>query len=340
MTVLSSRLYILFVVALLAVATFVRYLDPFFVRALRLIAFDSYQLGTPRSYDPGLPVRIVDIDEQSLSRIGQWPWPRTTMRDLLLGLTSRGAAVVAFDILFAEPDRSSIEEIAKQLPAAQASSVIEAAAGVPTHDQAFAGAIADSASVLATNLTNRGSSGIVAKAGFAIAGDDPRPFVPSFAAASVDEDIWRPGRDRRSVPGAGQANASRARTRSGDGQGSCPPDADLYPGRIAGWQLGPALMSAAKAPGVARRLPAAAMERSRAGARRMSSDRSGAGRVPRHQESPMRKSTPVSDGSRAQMLASGREGNVQRSLGKAPMFEEGGNGLVPGGAKNGFTRDP
>src|SRR6266487_2918413 len=124
--------------ALLAAATLVRAVDPFFVRALRLIAFDSYQQLAPQSYDARLPVRIVDIDEESLAKLGQWPWPRTKMRDLLVELTGKGAAVVGFDILLAEPDRTSVEEIVKLLPAAQAALLAENAAGGPTNDEAFA----------------------------------------------------------------------------------------------------------------------------------------------------------------------------------------------------------
>jgi hypothetical protein len=46
---------------ILALAALVRGADPFFVQALRLIAFDSYQRLAPQPYDPDLPVRIVDI---------------------------------------------------------------------------------------------------------------------------------------------------------------------------------------------------------------------------------------------------------------------------------------
>jgi adenylate cyclase len=73
----------LFVFALLAVAMVVRAIDPFFVRALRLIAFDTYQQLAPQVYDPKPPVRVVDIDEASLGKLGQWPWPRTKLRDLV-----------------------------------------------------------------------------------------------------------------------------------------------------------------------------------------------------------------------------------------------------------------
>ena len=114
---LTRLIYLAFVSALIAGAILIRYADPFFVRALRLIAFDHFQRLDPPKYDPTLPVRIVDIDEASLAKIGQWPWPRTTVRDLLAELAAKGAAVIAFDILFAEPDRTSLEAILKQLPA-------------------------------------------------------------------------------------------------------------------------------------------------------------------------------------------------------------------------------
>lgn len=50
---------------------------------------------------------IVDIDEKSLARYGQWPWPRYLVALLLDELTQSGAASVALDILLSEPDRSS-----------------------------------------------------------------------------------------------------------------------------------------------------------------------------------------------------------------------------------------
>ena len=75
----------------------------------------TYQQLAPESYDPNLPVRVLNIDEQSLAKIGQWPWPRTTVGNLVKALAARGAASIAFDVLFAEPDRTSLDEIAKHL---------------------------------------------------------------------------------------------------------------------------------------------------------------------------------------------------------------------------------
>src|SRR5260370_41197603 len=112
----THLIYIFLVTALIGGAILLRYVDPFFVRALRLVAFDHYQRLDPAAYDPNLPVRIIDIDEKSLAIHGQWPWPRTIVRDLLLGLTSKGTAVVAFDVLLAEPDRTSVVPIVNQPP--------------------------------------------------------------------------------------------------------------------------------------------------------------------------------------------------------------------------------
>ena len=204
----TTRFYVLFVLALLAAATLVRAVDPFFVRALRLIAFDSYQQLAPQAYDARLPVRVVDIDEQSLAKLGQWPWPRTKLRDLLVELTGKGAAVVGFDILFAEPDRTSVEEIVKLLPAAQAALLAENAAGGPTNDEAFAAALKQTPSVLAANLGSAAGPAPAVKAGFAVAGDDPRRLLPAFTGASGNVPIldaaargigvinWIPDRDQ------------------------------------------------------------------------------------------------------------------------------------------------
>ena len=179
-------IYISLVFVLIGGAVLLRYLDPFFVRGLRLIAFDHFQQLDPPPYDPDLPIRVVDIDEQSLAKIGQWPWPRTTVRDLLLALTSKGAAVVAFDVLFAEPDRTSLEAIVQHLPPEKASAITAAMAGEPSNDELFAAALKDTPSVLSVALGEGPTTTLPEKAGFAVAGDDPRPFVQAFKGATGD----------------------------------------------------------------------------------------------------------------------------------------------------------
>ncbi|MEX0590814.1 MAG: adenylate/guanylate cyclase domain-containing protein [Xanthobacteraceae bacterium] len=209
MSVRARFPYILLVGGIIIAAVLVRYLDPFVIQALRLIAFDTYQRLSPQEFNPELPVRIVDIDEGSLANVGQWPWSRTVMRDLLDRLGAAGAAVVAFDIQFAESDRTSLEQIARGLPPNEAARLSEAIAGRPTNDEEFAAALGRTPGVLATALSGgAGKLSFKPKAGFAVAGDDPRPFVPAFssgagnlgileqAAAGIGSINWIPDRDQ------------------------------------------------------------------------------------------------------------------------------------------------
>jgi adenylate cyclase len=210
----SSALYVLIVVAILGGATFIRFADPFFVQALRLIAFDSYQRLGPAVYDPNLPVRVIDIDEDSLAKIGQWPWSRTILADLVNKLTAQGAAVIAFDIFFSEADRTSPEQAVKLMPPDDAALLKPVIAGRRTHDEIFTEAVANSPVVLATALNNTPSEPPPQKAGFAIAGDDPAPFITDFegaaanlaeldaAAKGIGSVNWLPDRDQvlRRVP--------------------------------------------------------------------------------------------------------------------------------------------
>ena len=81
-----------------------RVADPAPIDELRVRVFDTFQVIEPR-VKTARPVTIVDIDEKSLAKLGQWPWPRTRLADSVTNLTTLGAAVIAFDIVFAEPDR-------------------------------------------------------------------------------------------------------------------------------------------------------------------------------------------------------------------------------------------
>lgn len=90
-------------------------LDPPLLREAELRVYDQYQREWPRGYRPA-PVRVVEIDDESLARVGQWPWPRSMMRDLVARLGELGAAAIVLDIVFAEPDRLSPTRLAEQWP--------------------------------------------------------------------------------------------------------------------------------------------------------------------------------------------------------------------------------
>ena len=172
----------------LAVFLVLRVIDPPAIQQARWLIFDTYQRLQPRIYDPELPVKIVDIDNESLERLGQWPWPRTYMAELIQRLFAAGAATVAFDVVFAEPDRSSPDQALEMWP--QTLEVIalrESVAVLPRHDEILADTIAQLPVVTGFIFTtDEGTSSPARKATFATAGDDPRAFAPSFTGAVVN----------------------------------------------------------------------------------------------------------------------------------------------------------
>ena len=90
---------------LLTVAVVVRLWDPSLLELLRLRTFDLMQRVAPREAPPD--VVVVALDEASLERYGQWPWPRHVVGQLVERLAEGGVAVVGIDVLFAEPDRGT-----------------------------------------------------------------------------------------------------------------------------------------------------------------------------------------------------------------------------------------
>jgi adenylate cyclase len=103
--------------ALLAVLVVIYHTNPYPVQYFRLKTFDYYQQLKPRPIPPPeqQPVVIIDLDESSLAEIGQWPWPRKTLARLVQNAMQMGAAQVAFDVVFAEPDRMNPSSIINAL---------------------------------------------------------------------------------------------------------------------------------------------------------------------------------------------------------------------------------
>jgi len=71
------------------------------------VAYDlRLSLLLPHYAKPTNPIAIVDVDEKSIRQEGRWPWPREKMAQLVQKLYAQGATVIAFDMLFSEPQQS------------------------------------------------------------------------------------------------------------------------------------------------------------------------------------------------------------------------------------------
>jgi adenylate cyclase len=128
--------------------------NPFPLQVLRNATFDQFQRLKPRIYQD-TPVRIINIDDESLSKLGQWPWPRTRIAELLNILQIAKPKTIAVDIIFAEKDRSSplaMLDVWNLNPENR-----QLLSALPDHDQILANAIQHSNTVLGFALTQNES---------------------------------------------------------------------------------------------------------------------------------------------------------------------------------------
>jgi adenylate cyclase len=173
-----SRLLCLGILAALAT---LRLADAAFLEKLRLQTFDAFQAIEPRIATER-PVVIVDIDEKSLARFGQWPWPRTRIADLVAALTKLEALVIGFDMIFAEPDRLSPGVAAggfRNLSDATRESLL----ALPDNDEVLADELRKSVVVLGESgapSAHSPGAGMRAPVGLVTLGEDPRPLLLSF----------------------------------------------------------------------------------------------------------------------------------------------------------------
>jgi adenylate cyclase len=167
-------------VVLLALLIFVRYWDPMLVEEMRLRSFDFYQVLKPREAKLR-PVVIVDLDEASLKEFGQWPWPRTVVADLVNKLTELGVAAIGFDVVFAEPDRTSPAVAARTFKGID-EETREKLSALPSNDEVFAGVLRRSRVVLGQTgdgVAFQDRSPLDPR-GFANLGGDPSSYLFKF----------------------------------------------------------------------------------------------------------------------------------------------------------------
>jgi adenylate cyclase len=130
------------------------------------VVFDQYQRWRPRAPGAERLVRVVDIDDESIRRMGQWPWPRAEMARLVDALAGAKAAAIGFDVLFSETDRAP-----------------SGAAG-GEGDAAFAQALGGQSVILSELVTQTKLAGVVpAKSGFTFIGQDPTADLPHLNGA-------------------------------------------------------------------------------------------------------------------------------------------------------------
>jgi adenylate cyclase len=177
------------VLAAVLAALFIGDLRP--TRLMRLASFDAYQYRLPRAR-VSAPAVIVEIDEASLARHGQWPWPRTLLAKLVARVAAAEPAAIGIDILMPEPDRLSPGALPDLVPGLDPD-LVRRLRDVPSNDAILGSAIRGRPIVIGVaGLEGPAAGGAPSTARLApvrITGSDPAPFVTPFAALlrSVEE---------------------------------------------------------------------------------------------------------------------------------------------------------
>ena len=155
--------------------------EPLPLQVLRNAVFDQYQRWHPRPYQSA-PVRIIDVDEESLKRLGQWPWPRTRVAELIQRLRNDGAAAISLDIVFAESDRTSPKAMSAtwNLP----DDLRHRLESLPDHDDVLAQTLGQGRVVLGFAAGQDAPAQPLPARHFRVifSGDSPLPFLYSFTS--------------------------------------------------------------------------------------------------------------------------------------------------------------
>lgn len=170
--------YIVFLIILILLIT-LKVINPSFIKSVSYLSFDLYQKIFAEKKDT--EVVIIDIDESSLGKFGQFPWSRSVFAKILDQLNTSNPKAIGFDIFFTEKDKQSPEEIIKSYDLIP--SDISALQKLKGHDDLFAEKLKESKSitaVLGSNVPSHTNYDRKAKARFLSKGGDPKKFTYSY----------------------------------------------------------------------------------------------------------------------------------------------------------------
>ncbi len=170
--------YVVFLIILILLIT-LKVINPSFIKSVSYLSFDLYQKIFAEKKDT--EVVIIDIDESSLGKFGQFPWSRSVFAKILDQLNTSNPKAIGFDIFFTEKDKQSPEEIIKSYDLIPAD--ISALQKLKGHDDLFAEKLKESKSitaVLGSNVPSHNNYDRKAKARFLSKGGDPKKFTYSY----------------------------------------------------------------------------------------------------------------------------------------------------------------
>jgi len=170
-------IFLLILILLIVLKTF----NPNFIKSISFLSFDLYQKVVPIKKQDS-DVVIIDIDEKSLSKFGQFPWNRSIFAKIIENVNETNPKAIGFDVFFSEKDKQTPEEIIKSYNILSGD-VINYLVNIKSHDERFRQQLENSKSVLAvlgSNVSSHGSYDRKAKAKFLSKGGDPKEYTFNY----------------------------------------------------------------------------------------------------------------------------------------------------------------
>ena len=176
---LKYKNYLIFLVLLILLIV-LKITNPTFIKSISFLSFDLYQKVFPlekRETD----VIIIDIDEKSLGKFGQFPWSRSVFAKIIENVKTSNPKAIGFDIFFSEKDKQSPDEIIKAYNLIPTD--VSELQNIKGHDEIFREQLEKSKSVIAvlgSSVPSHGTHERSAKARFLSKGGDPKKFTYSY----------------------------------------------------------------------------------------------------------------------------------------------------------------
>ena len=149
------------------------------MKSISYLSFDLYQKVFAEKKDSD--VVIIDIDENSLGKFGQFPWNRKVFADILDKINESNPKAIGFDIFFTEKDKQSPDEIIKSYGLVP--SDMAELQNLKSPDEIFSEKLKQSKSIIAvlgSNVPSHSNYDRKAKARFLSKGGDPKKFTYSY----------------------------------------------------------------------------------------------------------------------------------------------------------------
>ena len=171
--------YLIFLILLLILIS-LKVINPSLIKSISYLSFDLYQkVFVEKKGDTD--VVIIDIDETSLGKFGQFPWSRSVFAKIIDQVESSNPKAIGFDVFFTEKDKQSPEEIIKSYGLIP--SDIADLQKLKGHDDVFAEKLKSAktvTAVLGSNVPSHSNYERKAKAKFLSKGGDPKDFTYSY----------------------------------------------------------------------------------------------------------------------------------------------------------------